>query len=154
MGEDDRSKLSKILDETEDWMYEDGEDETKDVYVNKLAFLRGKGDPIEERYLENGRVIKECQNAMTWLNEKTALQDNTPKTVSPVIMSFDIIKKKEVIERVCNPIMSKPAPAPKPEPKEEEKKEEEQEASPMQTEENGAEEEATPMDAMDASNVD
>jgi heat shock protein 4 len=188
--EDDRSKLSKILDETEDWMYEDGEDETKDVYVNKLAFLRGKGDPIEERYLENGkrgpaaqslvstctmytemastedakyshisaeekgRVIKECQNAMTWLNEKTALQDNTPKTVSPVIMSFDIIKKKEVIERVCNPIMSKPAPAPKPEPKEEEKKEEEQEASPMQTEENGAEEEATPMDAMDASNVD
>merc|ERR1712003_17441 len=105
---------------------------------------------------EKGRVTKECQNAMTWLNEKIALQDGTAKTVSPVIMSFDIVKKKEVIERVCNPIMSKPAPAPAPEKKKEEEKkeetkEEEQEASPMQTD-NDKEGEATPME--DANGVD
>jgi len=165
--EEDRSAFGKILDEMEDWMYEDGEDETREVYMKKTEFLRGKGDPIEERYLETGkrgpaaqalidtcnlftqmatsddakyshigadekgRVVKECQNAMTWLSEKTALQDNTPKTASPIIMSFDIVKKREVIERVCNPIMSKPAPAPKPE----EKKAEDagQESEPMQT---------------------
>ena len=190
--EDDRSKFGKILDETEDWMYEDGEDETRDVYNKKIAFLKGMGDPIEERYLENGkrgpaaqsliatcntfsqmassedakynhisaeekdRVLTECQKAMAWLNEKLALQEGTAKTVSPVIMSFDIVKKKEVIERVCNPIMSKPAPAPAPEKKKEEekkeeKKEEEQEASPMQTD-NDKEGEATPME--DANGVD
>ncbi|QDZ20946.1 heat shock protein Hsp70 [Chloropicon primus] len=164
--EDDRSKFSKTLDETEDWMYDEGEDEAREVYVKKTDFLRGIGDPIEERHMENekrgpaaqglvetcnmftqlatsedakyshitaeekGRVLKECQTAMTWLSEKIAMQDNTPKTVSPIIMSFDIIKKKEVIQRVCEPIMSKPAPAP---PKEEKKKEEEsKEASPME----------------------
>ena len=165
--EDDRSKFSKILDQTEDWMYYEGEDETREVYTKKTSYLKGIGDPIEERYTENGRrgpaaqalveccnmytqfataedakyahisaeekgrVLKECQNAMGWLSEKIALQDQTAKTVSPVIMSFEITKKMEVIQRVCNPIMMKPAPAPAP-PKEEADKKED--AAPMDTE--------------------
>ncbi|CAO2813315.1 unnamed protein product [Amaranthus hypochondriacus] len=41
------------LQEVEDWLYEDGEDETKSVYVAKLKELKSQGDPIEERYREH-----------------------------------------------------------------------------------------------------
>jgi len=54
VAEEARSAFSKQLDTMEDWMYEDGEDETKDVYLAKLAALRGIGDPIEERVQEDG----------------------------------------------------------------------------------------------------
>jgi len=36
----------------EDWLYEDGEDETKGVYIAKLEELKKIGDPIEARYKE------------------------------------------------------------------------------------------------------
>ncbi|KAL2487570.1 Heat shock 70 kDa protein 14 [Forsythia ovata] len=46
--------IAKLL-EVEDWLYEDGEDETKGVYVAKLKELIKKGDPVEERYKEHTR---------------------------------------------------------------------------------------------------
>ncbi|XP_052175135.1 heat shock 70 kDa protein 15-like [Diospyros lotus] len=48
------------LQEVEDWLYEDGEDETKGVYVAKLEELKKQGDPIEEHYKKHagrGSVI-------------------------------------------------------------------------------------------------
>lgn len=48
----EREFLAAKLQETEDWLYEDGEDETKGVYVSKLAELKKLGDPIEERFKE------------------------------------------------------------------------------------------------------
>lgn len=38
----------------QDWLYDEGEDQTKSVYVEKLAGLRGQGEPIETRYVEAG----------------------------------------------------------------------------------------------------
>lgn len=32
--------MSKLLDDTENWLYEEGEDETKTVYVKKLEELK------------------------------------------------------------------------------------------------------------------
>lgn len=40
MSLQDRSAFIKLLDDTENWLYEDGEDESKTVYVNKLAELK------------------------------------------------------------------------------------------------------------------
>ena len=40
ISEDDRDKFSRFLSETEDWLYEDGENEKKQVYVDKLAELK------------------------------------------------------------------------------------------------------------------
>ncbi|ORY43782.1 HSP70-domain-containing protein [Rhizoclosmatium globosum] len=48
----DRSAFSKECNEMEDWLYGDGEDATKSVYVEKLAGLKAKGDPVAARYLE------------------------------------------------------------------------------------------------------
>jgi hypothetical protein len=38
--EHERDELSAKLQQTEDWLYEDGEDETKSVYVAKLGELK------------------------------------------------------------------------------------------------------------------
>ncbi|XP_042397886.1 heat shock 70 kDa protein 14-like [Zingiber officinale] len=48
----EKDELIAKLQEVEDWLYEDGEDETMGVYVAKLEELRKQGTPIEERYSE------------------------------------------------------------------------------------------------------
>merc|ERR1719414_320528 len=50
--EDDRNSFTIKLEDTENWLYEDGEDEVKSVYVDKLASLKNIGNPIVNRYRE------------------------------------------------------------------------------------------------------
>ncbi|KAG6551457.1 hypothetical protein Mapa_006880 [Marchantia paleacea] len=146
--EHEREELSAKLQQTEDWLYEDGEDEIKSVYVAKLAELKKLGDPIVERQKEvearvpammelmdrvsslrnaaqskeakydhiapedKAKVVAECTKAEDWLKEKKQLQDGLPKASNPVLLSADIKKKTEVLDRFCKPIMTKPRPAP------------------------------------------
>ncbi|KAD2393940.1 hypothetical protein E3N88_40917 [Mikania micrantha] len=140
----ERETFITKLQETEDWLYEDGEDETKGVYIAKLDELKKQGDPIEQRYKEHSdrgsnvdhlvkfvdwykqaasgdpkyehidlnekqKVLNECSEIENWLREKKQLQDSLPKHVDPVLLSSDIKKKTETLDR---PIMSKPKPAP------------------------------------------
>ncbi|KAG6418281.1 hypothetical protein SASPL_120482 [Salvia splendens] len=153
----EREQLIARLQEVEDWLYEDGEDETKGVYVAKLEELKKlsktlqQGDPIEERYKEHTergsvidqiaycinsyreaamstdpkfdhidvaekqKVLNECVGAEAWLREKKQQQDSLPKHANPVLLSADVKKKAEALDRFCRPIMTKPKPA-KPEP--------------------------------------
>ncbi|CAH1425533.1 unnamed protein product [Lactuca virosa] len=144
----DREALIGKLQETEDWLYEDGEDETKGVYVAKLDELKKQGDPIEQRYKEHSergsaveqllgvinayrqaaasgdskyehidlnekqKVLNDCSEAENWLREKTQQQESLPKHADPVLLSSDIRRKAEALDRGCRPIMSKPKPAP------------------------------------------
>lgn len=50
LTDDVREQFSSLLTKTEDWLYEEGEDEEKSVYVAKLAELRKVGQPIVDRY--------------------------------------------------------------------------------------------------------
>uniref|UniRef100_A0A672GJB2 Heat shock 70 kDa protein 4-like n=1 Tax=Salarias fasciatus TaxID=181472 RepID=A0A672GJB2_SALFA len=52
VNEADRDSFSLKLEDTENWLYEDGEDQQKQVYIDKLAELKSMGQPIHERYLE------------------------------------------------------------------------------------------------------
>ncbi|CAI9766097.1 unnamed protein product [Fraxinus pennsylvanica] len=144
----EREQFISKLQEVEDWLYEDGEDETKGVYVAKLEELKKQGDPVEERYNEHtGRgsvidqlvhcinsyreaaisndpkldhidladkqkVLNECINAEAWLREKTQQQDALPRHATPVLLSADIRKKAEALDRFCRPILTKPKPKP------------------------------------------
>ncbi|KAM7255544.1 hypothetical protein ACFE04_008442 [Oxalis oulophora] len=144
----EREQLTTKLQETEDWLYEDGEDETKGVYVAKLDELKKQGDPIEERYKEfsergtvvdqltycinsyreaaissadkfdhidlseKQKVLNECLEAEAWFREKKQQQDSLPKYANPVLLSADVKKKAEALDRFCRPIMTKPKPAP------------------------------------------
>lgn len=63
--EDEKSAFSNMLENFENWLYEDGFDATKSVYVNKLAELKKSGDPIESRSYE----AKARPNAMAMLQK-------------------------------------------------------------------------------------
>ena len=39
----------RLLNDTEDWLYEEGDDETKTVYNKKFEELKKHGDPIFKR---------------------------------------------------------------------------------------------------------
>ncbi|KAL0994745.1 hypothetical protein UPYG_G00126610 [Umbra pygmaea] len=52
VSESDRDAFSLRLEDTENWLYEDGEDQQKQVYIDKLAELKNLGQPIQERYIE------------------------------------------------------------------------------------------------------
>uniref|UniRef100_A0A8I5ZTY1 Heat shock 70 kDa protein 4 n=1 Tax=Rattus norvegicus TaxID=10116 RepID=A0A8I5ZTY1_RAT len=50
---EDRNNFTLKLEDTENWLYEDGEDQPKQVYVDKLAELRTLGQPIKTRFQES-----------------------------------------------------------------------------------------------------
>ncbi|GMJ14233.1 heat shock protein 91 [Hibiscus trionum] len=142
----EKEQLTAMLQETEDWLYEDGEDETKGVYVAKLEELKKQGDPIEERYNEYAergtvtdklaysinsyreaamssdpkfdhveligkqKVLNECAEAEAWFREKKQQQDQLPKYATPVLLSADVKRKAEALDRFCRPILTKPKP--------------------------------------------
>lgn len=49
---DDRDSLKKLMDASEDWLYNDGFDSTKTEYIKKLDELKVKGNPIENRFAD------------------------------------------------------------------------------------------------------
>uniref|UniRef100_A0A3P8Z883 Heat shock protein 4b n=1 Tax=Esox lucius TaxID=8010 RepID=A0A3P8Z883_ESOLU len=53
VSEADRDILSLKLEDTENWLYEDGEDQPKQQYIDRLAELKKLGLPIQERYIES-----------------------------------------------------------------------------------------------------
>ncbi|KAK0043028.1 heat shock 70 kDa protein 4 [Biomphalaria pfeifferi] len=50
--EDDRSQFSLRLEDTENWLYEEGEDQHKQVYIDKLMDLKKLGQPVVDRNRE------------------------------------------------------------------------------------------------------
>eukprot|EP00270_Netrium_digitus_P013017 TRINITY_DN4290_c0_g1_i1.p1 TRINITY_DN4290_c0_g1~~TRINITY_DN4290_c0_g1_i1.p1 ORF type:complete len:899 (+),score=285.06 TRINITY_DN4290_c0_g1_i1:317-3013(+) len=148
--ESEKEAILAKLQQTEDWLYEDGENETKGVYIAKLEELKKMGDPVEERWKEEEargpaitalnycissfrdaaisrdtkfdhvdagdkqKVIEECNKAEAWLKEKQQLQAQLPKIANPVLLSGDVKKKAETLDRFCKPIMTKPKPKPQP----------------------------------------
>ncbi|XP_066589095.1 heat shock 70 kDa protein 4 isoform X2 [Prorops nasuta] len=50
--EPDREVLCNTLDDTENWLYEEGEDCQRQVYVERLTILKSQGEPIKERKQE------------------------------------------------------------------------------------------------------
>ena len=47
----DRDSFSLKLEDTENWLYEDGEDQQKQVYIDKLAELKVTRHEVFERAL-------------------------------------------------------------------------------------------------------
>jgi heat shock protein 4 len=51
--DDHKGNLTVKLEQTEDWLYDEGEDQEREVYENKLEELRSQGIPIERRAIEH-----------------------------------------------------------------------------------------------------
>ncbi|KAM0734820.1 Heat shock 70 kDa protein 4L [Formica fusca] len=50
--EADKESLYRTLDDTENWLYEEGEDCQRQIYSERLTRLKSQGEPIKERRLE------------------------------------------------------------------------------------------------------
>ncbi|XP_062839714.1 heat shock 70 kDa protein 4L isoform X1 [Anolis carolinensis] len=67
--EDESRKISLMLEDTENWLYEDGEDQPKHVYVEKLQEMKKLGGPVQDRYMEH----EERPKALNDLGKKLQL---------------------------------------------------------------------------------
>ncbi|ROJ62465.1 Heat shock 70 kDa protein 4 [Anabarilius grahami] len=86
VSEADRDSFSLKLEDTENWLYEEGEDQQKQVYIDKMAELKKLGDPIQTRYIENevrpkafeelGRLIQQYMKVVEAYKAKDELYDH------------------------------------------------------------------------------
>lgn len=74
--DDERAAFSTLLENSENWLYEDGFDATKSIYAGKLGDLKKLGDPIQFRASENearpaalSSLQKKIEMYQQWLNE-------------------------------------------------------------------------------------
>lgn len=132
----EKEEISRSLQQTEEWLYEDGDDETEKVYTTKLHELAQLVDPIENRCkdveargqatrkllacivehrtaarslptFERDVVIDECNNAEQWLMDGSQLQDELPKHADPILWSHEIVKTAETLDMTCRNILRK-----------------------------------------------
>lgn len=140
-SDQEREGISRSLQQTEEWLYEDGDDETESAYTSKLEDLKKLVDPIETRYKddearaqatrdllksiadyrmsldsippkEREMIINECNKAEQWLREESQKQEAMPKNTDPVLWSSEIRGRKEDLDMTCKHILgSKTSPA-------------------------------------------
>ncbi|XP_011096072.1 heat shock 70 kDa protein 16 [Sesamum indicum] len=130
----EKEGISSNLQQTEEWLYDDGDDESEYVYTEKLDDLKKMVDPIEIRYKEEearavatrellnciveyrmavaslpsserDAVIGECNKAEQWLREKSHHQDSLPKNADPILWSGEIKRKSEALDAMYKHVM-------------------------------------------------
>uniref|UniRef100_A0A673BSM7 Heat shock protein 4b n=1 Tax=Sphaeramia orbicularis TaxID=375764 RepID=A0A673BSM7_9TELE len=95
VSESDRDALSLKLEDTENWLYEDGEDQPKQVYIDKLAELKDEQyDHLDEADVT--KVDKLVNDAMIWMNSAMNQQSKQSLTVDPSVKVKDIKAKTGV----------------------------------------------------------
>lgn len=62
-SDDEKATLGKMLDDAENWLYDDGEDATKAQYIAKYEELTSKGNLIRGRYLSKIEEEKQAKRA-------------------------------------------------------------------------------------------
>uniref|UniRef100_A0A0C9S4G3 TSA: Wollemia nobilis Ref_Wollemi_Transcript_13942_3262 transcribed RNA sequence n=1 Tax=Wollemia nobilis TaxID=56998 RepID=A0A0C9S4G3_9CONI len=95
--EQEREDLTTRLQIVEDWLYDEGEDETKGVYIAKLEELKKFGDPIEERYkedMERGPLITSLEYCINSYRDAALSKD-------PKFDHIDVGDKQKVLNE-CN----------------------------------------------------
>uniref|UniRef100_A0A3B4H4D7 Heat shock protein family A (Hsp70) member 4 like n=1 Tax=Pundamilia nyererei TaxID=303518 RepID=A0A3B4H4D7_9CICH len=107
--EGDSNRLTLMLEDTEKWLYEDGEDQPKQVYEEKLDAL------MDERFLhlsaEEMSTVEKCvTESMGWMNSKMNAQSKLALTQDPVVKVADMIAKIQELEDICNPVINRPKP--------------------------------------------
>ncbi|ODN05638.1 Heat shock 70 kDa protein 4L [Orchesella cincta] len=88
----ERQKLSETLTSLENWLYEDGSDEKKEIYVQKLEELKCRGDPIKERRIESEdrpRAFKEVEVTLQLARKQVDLYNSKDA-------KYDHIEQKEI----------------------------------------------------------
>lgn len=98
----DRDNFLNILQATEDWLYNEGDEQTKSVYVAKLNELKAIGDPIVLRKVEaeeRPHAIKELKQAilahrLTATNVDPKYEHISPEDKQKIVQKCDELEKE------------------------------------------------------------
>ncbi|TGZ78549.1 heat shock protein 70 [Ascodesmis nigricans] len=60
-SEDEKTKVKKALETVEDWLYDEGEDTTKAIYIAKMEELRAIVGPIAQRYFDKEEEKRQAE---------------------------------------------------------------------------------------------
>ncbi|XP_043112439.1 heat shock 70 kDa protein 4b [Puntigrus tetrazona] len=103
VNESDRDALSLKLEDTEVWLYEDGEDQPKQVYIDKLTELKNLGQPIQERYTE----FEERPKAFDELGRQLQQYNKIVEAYKTKEEQYDHLDEAEVqkVDRMVNDVM-------------------------------------------------
>ncbi|XP_059371411.1 heat shock 70 kDa protein 4-like [Carassius carassius] len=103
VDESDRDALSLKLEDTEVWLYEDGEDQPKQVYIDKLVELKSLGQPIQERYTE----FEERPKAFDELGGQLQQYMKIVEAYKTKEEQYDHLEEAEVqkVDRMVNDVM-------------------------------------------------
>ncbi|XP_045140977.1 heat shock 70 kDa protein 4 [Echinops telfairi] len=92
VSEDDRSSFSLKLEDTENWLYEDGEDQPKQVYVDKLVELKNLGQPIKMRFQEaeeRPKLFEELgKQIQQYMKVISSFKNKVPSRVPPSLSLY------------------------------------------------------------------
>ncbi|CAI0436428.1 unnamed protein product [Linum tenue] len=137
-SDEEREGISRSLQETEEWLYGDGDDETENAYTTKMQDLKQLVDPVENRYKdEEARayatrellnsiaefrasseslpnedrelMMHECNKTEQWLRTRTEEQESRPKDIDPVLSSRDVKHQAEALNSTWKQILRKRA---------------------------------------------
>uniref|UniRef100_W5K2G4 Heat shock protein family A (Hsp70) member 4 like n=1 Tax=Astyanax mexicanus TaxID=7994 RepID=W5K2G4_ASTMX len=101
---EDNNRLSLMLEDTENWLYEEGEDQEKQIYIDKLSELKTFGEPIQERYREH----EDRPRAFDELGRKIQLFMKTVEAYRQKDENYQHLSGEEVntVEKSVNEAMS------------------------------------------------
>uniref|UniRef100_F6PGK4 Heat shock protein family A (Hsp70) member 4 like n=1 Tax=Ornithorhynchus anatinus TaxID=9258 RepID=F6PGK4_ORNAN len=104
VAQEDSSRLTLMLEDTENWLYEDGEDQPKQVYIDKLQELKKLGQPIHTRYVEH----EERPKALNHLGKKIQLLMKAVEAFKNKDEKYDHLDAAEMdkVEKSINEAMS------------------------------------------------
>ncbi|KAL7627360.1 adenyl-nucleotide exchange factor sse1 [Parahypoxylon ruwenzoriense] len=81
-SEEEKDKLRSKLSESEDWLYEEGEDATKAVYIAKMDDIKAMAGPITQRYHDKIEADRQALQAKLDADaaSKKAAEEDARKT--------------------------------------------------------------------------
>jgi heat shock protein 4 len=93
--------------------------EAINALVDAIAHWQGELSTTSDKYdhidkADKDKISAELDNARTWLVASRAKQDALPQTANPVLLTADLIARKNNLEKLAKPILSRPKPKPKP----------------------------------------
>ncbi|PIA14692.1 heat shock protein 70 [Coemansia reversa NRRL 1564] len=82
----EQKEFLETLMSTEDWLYDEGDDTTKDAYLERLAGLKAIGEPIAERYREDKErpiAARELRDAIVHWADRASSQEERYSHITP-----------------------------------------------------------------------
>ncbi|KAH8774876.1 putative heat shock protein Hsp88 [Hyaloscypha finlandica] len=92
-SDDEKTKLKAKLETVEEWLYDEGDDSTKAIYISKMDEIRGLAGPIAQRYFD--KVEEERQAAQAIAEAEATKKREMAEAARKAAMAQEAANKDE-----------------------------------------------------------